>query len=1195
MYRKLKNILGVSLMVLAVLLAQIPMPEAQAEIENGSAVQQDMVQSSTVTVTFSMNGGNFYGTYNDYEFKNQSPVLVLDSKEKIASFPSDKGASYNSYKTDKETWYTDKECLTVFDKESEITESVTLYKKWYYITSDGTTLADKGFYISPDGTVLYKYDGSEINVEIPNTVTTIAAGAFETLEEVRGITLPPNIERIDDNAFSGAESGEKIIYVYDSQTEQSKHFGKTLDDKYEQLVYSEYLDKEKVEEMVGINYSGTEKQKAEDTSKNTNTNENTNSAKTKDTTANTDSAKTGDVVTNTGSAKTEESEEKAADAFRNEASAKNGTVTDPTKELKSVQGISLSKDAVTIAPSETSKDTEKTEEASSKKEETSKNEESKSETKEETSKNEETSNNNKDTSKNEETSNNKSTDTSKNEETSNNKSTDTSKNENQENANDNSNNTSNKEETSEQEESPRKEETSKDQEPSNNKTTDQGKTDNKTTDDKTSDKEPTNKETTNKETINKQETTTNSDSAKEDSSSNEKESSNKESSNTNTTSGEEGSSANPTNEEESSQPPTSSEEGSSANPTNEEESSQPSTSGEESPSTKPSEKPETPSSPGVIEIDPDKKYTVTFKTGIPDVSGEKREVLNGRTISEMVSVDGKQPTLLKKDEFALLKDDGSKETTYTFEGWYKDAEYTVLWDFANDTVESDITIYAKWNAEAKAYYSVTFKAEGAKNIPAPIKVYDGDKLKKPSKNPKIANKEFKGWYTGEAESDKKFSGWNKPIKENITLYARWEENGYSVTFDMNGGGFTGNYNGGAYNNASNIKTKVALGKGIDSAAYPESVTSANMKYNNYNTDSNWYTDKECLAPYSKKNSNGSDKVLEKDITLYKKWYYTNSGFTMNPNGAVLYKYNGSSENVVIPSTITTIGENAFSNLSGIASITLPEKIVDVRSNAFSGLEKVSKDVTITAPANAENAQKKAQELAKQYKHLVYKSPDKNANSDKKEKNSNETVSVVDAGTIKLGASGVGNNNSSNNQEKTTDKNNNTSKITVGINDNGKSILGSTAQQISNAVTLANAQAQANAAKASVMIDPDTGAAVNTTGIENGNNTSVNTTSPSQTSGTASGVTQTAGGTKNASSASSNNKTGTASNAAASQTTVRNSAAAASAPRSNEHIKDATPKTGDPIQYRMLLVCCLFSIGVLLLLTGNGNKKKAAAS
>ena len=46
MYRKLKNILGVSLMVLAVLLAQIPMPEAQAEIENASAVQQDIVKAA---------------------------------------------------------------------------------------------------------------------------------------------------------------------------------------------------------------------------------------------------------------------------------------------------------------------------------------------------------------------------------------------------------------------------------------------------------------------------------------------------------------------------------------------------------------------------------------------------------------------------------------------------------------------------------------------------------------------------------------------------------------------------------------------------------------------------------------------------------------------------------------------------------------------------------------------------------------------------------------------------------------------------------------------------------------------------------------------------------------------------------------------------------------------------------------------
>ena len=41
-----------------------------------------------------------------------------------------------------------------------------------------------------------------------------------------------------------------------------------------------------------------------------------------------------------------------------------------------------------------------------------------------------------------------------------------------------------------------------------------------------------------------------------------------------------------------------------------------------------------------------------------------------------------------------------------------------------------------------------------------------------------------------------------------------------------------------------------------------------------------------------------------------------------------------------------------------------------------------------------------------------------------------------------------------------------------------------------------------------------------------------------------------------------------------------------------HVKDSTPKTGDPLEYRTLLVCGLFSMGVLLLLIG--NKKKASA-
>jgi uncharacterized repeat protein (TIGR02543 family) len=39
---------------------------------------------------------------------------------------------------------------------------------------------------------------------------------------------------------------------------------------------------------------------------------------------------------------------------------------------------------------------------------------------------------------------------------------------------------------------------------------------------------------------------------------------------------------------------------------------------------------------------------------------------------------------------------------YSFEGWYKEAECINTWDFTNDTVTSNITLYAKWTANT--YY-----------------------------------------------------------------------------------------------------------------------------------------------------------------------------------------------------------------------------------------------------------------------------------------------------------------------------------------------------------------------------------------------------------------------------------------------------------------------------------------------------------
>ena len=270
MYRRLKNILGVSLMILAIVISQVPMPEAQAEIvREMTEADMQVDDTSAHVVTFSMNGGTFRGTYNGYSFQEKTPVLVIDDGKPIDSFPDDKLASYAGYKTEPDTWYTDQECLNKYNTDSQVTKSTTLYKKWYNITSDGTTLADKGFHISPDGAILYQYDGGDKNVVIPQTVSIIAAGAFDQLDEVRAVTLPAGIQTVEKNAFSGVKDGS-IIYIYDAGTEASKTYGKQLAEEYEQLVYSEYLDAEKTEQIAGIqNLSDMPKEdiSKEDTSK----------------------------------------------------------------------------------------------------------------------------------------------------------------------------------------------------------------------------------------------------------------------------------------------------------------------------------------------------------------------------------------------------------------------------------------------------------------------------------------------------------------------------------------------------------------------------------------------------------------------------------------------------------------------------------------------------------------------------------------------------------------------------------------------------------------------------------------------------------------------------------------------------------------------------------------------------------------
>ncbi len=933
MYRRLKNILGVSLMILAIVISQVPMPEAQAEIVREMTDEDLQVDDTSAhVVTFSMNGGTFRGTYNGYSFQEKTPVLVIDDGKSIDSFPDDKLASYAGYKTEPGIWYTDQACLNKYNTDSQVTKSTTLYKKWYNITSDGTTLADKGFHISADGTILYHYDGEDKNVVIPQSVSTIAEGAFDQLGEVRAITLPAGIKTIEKNAFSGVRDGS-IIYIYDAGTEASKAYGKQLDAEYDQLVYSEYLDAEKTEQIAGIqNLSDTPKEEAPESTE--------------------------------GAGNTESKPDESEPASKPEESKPDES--EPTSK-----------------PEESKPDES---------EPTSKPEESKPDESEPASKPEES-----------------------------------------------------KPDESEPENKPTESSTESD------------KTDNKP----------------------------------EESSTNE--------------------------------------------------------------------------SSSVIIIEPDQKYTVTFDTGISGVAGERRQVLNGKTISEEISVDGSQPRILRKDEYTIEKDDGKQETTYTFKGWYKDNACTYEWDFAKDVIEHDTTIYAKWDKVAKSYHTVTYSTtegnENASNIPEKQKLYEGEKLEKPAKKPAVKNKTFKGWYTSEEDTKSAYKSWGKPLTEDITLYAHFEEKSNTVVFHMNGGGFTGTYDGKTYTDVASLTKKITVGKGISSSDYPKSSSSANFKYSNYSTDSNWYTDKECTNVYS-------ETTLKGDLTLYKRWYYTSSGFTTNAANNVLYKYSGSVADVTIPNTVTVIGKDAFASVGSISTITLPDKIEEVKENAFSGVNNISKDITITG--KTEQAKNTAKGLANQYTHLVYKDSGTSKDSDQ----DSSVVTKAEAGSIQLGAAASGNAGTTNTTENEANKNT-SSKGTIALGASGAGTTIVTSVQPSAA-----AQSVTQSSSSATVVQPSEGAQPIT---------SQPSVVPQQSS-----TSQSTAVRQNKSAASAR-QSASGSSAMTAKTTQKPNVTSASAPKGTQHIKDSTPKTGDPLQYRMLIVCAMFSVGVLLILTGNGKKKKFSAS
>ncbi|NLM32133.1 MAG: hypothetical protein GX204_05290, partial [Acholeplasmataceae bacterium] len=142
------------------------------------------------------------------------------------------------------------------------------------------------------------------------------------------------------------------------------------------------------------------------------------------------------------------------------------------------------------------------------------------------------------------------------------------------------------------------------------------------------------------------------------------------------------------------------------------------------------------------------------------------------------------PAKIKNYELPFTLKDPVKEG-YKFLGWYTKA------DFSGDPVEKleeltgKVKLYAKWEA---IDYDITYELDSGENDPDNPDKYNIAELPLTLKAPVKEGYNFLGWF-----DNADFAG--DPLEQlegvsgDITLYAKWEETEYTITYETNGGAF----------------------------------------------------------------------------------------------------------------------------------------------------------------------------------------------------------------------------------------------------------------------------------------------------------------------------------------------------------------------------------------------------------------------
>ena len=201
---------------------------------------------------------------------------------------------------------------------------------------------------------------------------------------------------------------------------------------------------------------------------------------------------------------------------------------------------------------------------------------------------------------------------------------------------------------------------------------------------------------------------------------------------------------------------------------------------------------------------------------------------------------------------------------YEFWGWCEDSACLSKFDFLNDTVTSNITLYAEWG---RGGITISFDSCGGDAV-EDVRLAQGDSLGESMPSPTRTGYNFVGWYTEKSYSNQVYS--STTFVENDVLYAKWKINSYTVIYNANGG-------------SGYMKDSVFY-YGTESALSENTFTRAGYTFIGWNTEADagnyTYSDGEKVINLCKKNGD--------IISLYAIWEENDISVTLDANGGSVY-------------------------------------------------------------------------------------------------------------------------------------------------------------------------------------------------------------------------------------------------------------------------------------------------------------------